>query len=230
MASFYTEELINACWSKVQIALSNYRRGVGHKMDLLDAETALREFRKMDLSELTDPNEQKAFWINLYHIYTIYLILKLEIRNKVIDKPWIFFLPKISVGKYRFSLDDIEHGILRSNKRPIYGVLPQFLPWDSRRKLVCPTLDYRIHFVLYCGARSCPAIQIYKADGLDTTLDHAEFQFASNNFLIDTNKKIITANAIFSWYKQDFKGIYLNDPSYRKYKVKINRYDWSLAL
>lgn len=221
-------ELITDSWSKVGVALANYRRQVGHRMDLQAAEKSLRAFRDLNLAQLTG-NERKSFWINLYHVYTIYLILKLEIKHRVIDKPWIFFLPKITVGGYRFSLDDIEHGILRGNRRPIYSLFPQFWPWDKRIKFCCEA-DYRIHFVLYCGASSCPPLQLYNADSLDTSLDKAEYQFASQNFVVNTAQKTIQANPIFSWYRNDFNGIYLNDPAYHSYKVKITRYDWSLSL
>ena len=39
-------------------------------------------------------------------------------------------------------------------------------------------MDYRIHFALNCGAKSCPAISFYSAKTLDQQLTTAE-----NNFI-----------------------------------------------
>jgi hypothetical protein len=65
-----------------------------------------------------------------------------------------------SVGGRVFSLDDIEHGILRCNKIHPTSGLVAFRSDDARLPFALPApLDPRIHFALNCGARSCPAIR-----------------------------------------------------------------------
>jgi hypothetical protein len=68
-----------------------------------------------------------------------------------------------NIGGAVYSLDDIEHGVLRANRgHPAAGGRPQFGPEDPRRRgLVVQELDPRIHFALNCGARSCPPIRVY---------------------------------------------------------------------
>lgn len=65
-----------------------------------------------------------------------------------------------------FSPDDIEHGLIRSN-RP-HPSTPQrttyFNVLDPRSRLSVPYFDPRIHFILNCGARSCPPIQVLTGD------------------------------------------------------------------
>ena len=60
-----------------------------------------------------------------------------------------------------FSLDDIEHGILRRNARNHIEV------GDSKLTHMVDKVDYRIHFALNCGAQSCPAIAFYTIASLE---------------------------------------------------------------
>ena len=74
-----------------------------------------------------------------------------------------------NVGGLLFSLDEIEHGVLRCNrghpkdKKPMFGLTEN----DPRMKLMLTKFDARIHFALNCGANSCPPIRIYQADRLN---------------------------------------------------------------
>ena len=51
-----------------------------------------------------------------------------------------------------YSLDDIEHGVLRCN-RPHPGGDVMFAKDDPRLEFTMTTLDPRIHFALVCGAK-----------------------------------------------------------------------------
>lgn len=37
-----------------------------------------------------------------------------------------------------------------------------------------------------------------------------------------------TCSALFDWYKQDFQGVYLNDPKYKDYTIQLKEYDWRI--
>lgn len=67
------------------------------------------------------------------------------------------------------SLDEIENGLLRGNRKPPMSLWPVFMPWDRRRSGALNTkdVDPRIHFALNCGAKSCPLVRVYSADKLD---------------------------------------------------------------
>ena len=71
-----------------------------------------------------------------------------------------------NVGGLLFTLDEIEHGILRVNKGHPKDGKPMFND-DKRKKLMVESLDPRIHFALNCGAASCPPIRIYQKEKLD---------------------------------------------------------------
>lgn len=112
----------------------------------------------------TDPaalprDEQLALWINAYNAYTIQLVVRHGERTSIrnINRtlgvfrgggPWKE--PLAVVGGRRYTLDDIEHGIIR----------PRFR-------------DARIHFALVCAARGCPPLrgEAYTGARLDAQLD-----------------------------------------------------------
>lgn len=66
---------------------------------------------------------------------------------------WSKFAYKI--GPCLFTLDDIEHGVLRCNKgHPSQNGSPAFsTPEDPRQSCVVKVFDERIHFALNCGGR-----------------------------------------------------------------------------
>jgi hypothetical protein len=128
-----------------------------------------------------------------------------------------------------YSLDDIEHGLLRGNvessrgffhfggtRRPIERGDPReahVVRWDassfSNKKH--PTLrDPRVHFALNCGARSCPPVSFYEGETLDEALQTAAEGFCEDDANVDvvanttTNKTTVRLSKLFSWYRGDF--------------------------
>ena len=144
----------------------------------------------------------------------------------MMEQPQIFFIPKVQIGPYKLSLDDIEHGILRKNTRHRVKLIRQFPFWDKRKELVMSTLDHRIHFALNCGAESCPALAFFSEDNVEYELADAEASFANQEFVVDNNNQTITCSSLFIWYQKDFNGIYLNDLKYQHYKVIAKKYSW----
>ena len=149
----------------------------------------------------TDPatmarDEQLAFWINAYNAYTIQLIVshdeKESIRN--INKtlflklkgPWAEPLAK--VGGKDYTLDDIEHKIIR----PTYK-------------------EPRIHLALVCAAMGCPPLrsEAYTAARLDAQLDDQGVQFITKSPAknrVDVANRTLYHSMIFAYYKEDFGG------------------------
>ena len=184
------------------------------------------------LLELNLDTKKKAFWINIYNSF--YQILAVEIQDKSIYKK-----RKIIVANRLFSLDSIEHGILRKGKMVLgFGYLfnpfyPSFI-----KKLQVDKLDYRIHFALNCGAVSCPPILFYKSDTIDQQLQLASFSFIELETTIDFEKQTISTSKLFLWYKRDFGSenkikqiigsIFNQDLS--NYKLKYTAYNWTKQL
>lgn len=151
---------------------------------------------------LSNDLHKKAFWINLYNAY--YQILRGE---EDLPYPEIYRKPAFTIAGKRFSLDDLEHGILRRYR---YKHDPK--EWNVNfkpgllRSLMVDTLDYRIHFALNCGAASCPPIAFYQVERLDQQLDLATQSFLESESEFNVADKTIHTTALFDWFADDFGG------------------------
>ena len=180
-------------------------------------------------------DEQLAFWINAYNAYTIQLIVvKREtesIRN--INKsfglklkgPWSEPLAK--VGGRSYTLDDIEHSIIR----PTYK-------------------EPRIHFALVCAAMGCPPLrsEAYTGARLAAQLEEQGARFliespAKNR--VDLTTSTFYHSMILNYYKSDFGGSLQSAAKYvarwyrpgspernllesGRFKTVETNYDWTL--
>ncbi|CAF1113618.1 unnamed protein product [Brachionus calyciflorus] len=108
------------------------------------------------------------------------------------------------IGPYKFSLDDIEHGILRSNRLHPTKNIQFFAPNDPRLKFKVKNFDPRIHFALNCGAKGCPPISFYTIENVERGLQAASINFCTNETEIDTNECKISLSRLFLWYGSDF--------------------------
>jgi len=188
----------------------------------------IQALAKVDLSQLSNTAEKTAFWINVYNGVTNYWVIEKQIKKSMLEKPLLVMVTKLTIGGYKMTLDDIEHGILRSNRRSTYKLWKQFSKRDPRLQLIVPKVDYRIHFALNCGAVSCPAVAFYDAAQLNDQLNTAEESFVEQEFLVDDANKTIACSKIFWLYKKDFDKIYINDPKYAQYKLNYRKYDFSV--
>ncbi|MBW2622630.1 MAG: DUF547 domain-containing protein [Deltaproteobacteria bacterium] len=209
----------------------------------LDLTTELQSF---DPDSLATPEERLAFWINLYNVIVIHGIIELDISASVNKFPNFFRRVGYEIGGNIFTPDDMEHGILRANRRSPYHVRPRFGPGDGRRRLSLKIVDPRVQFALVCGSRSCAPIRHYEASAIDDQLDEASRNFLnSSEVLVVPEKNKIFLSQIFKWYKRDFggrRGIfqfllrYLDENTRTEFlkknldriKVEYLLYDWNL--
>jgi hypothetical protein len=135
--------------------------------------------------------EQVAWWVNAYNAWTVLLVVDnpgiASIRDLgwPLSSPWKKeFVPLGALGAR--TLDDIEHGILRKR----YA-------------------DPRLHAVLVCASRSCPALrsEAYTADRLEAQLDEAAALFLADPTKNRLEGGTLKLSKIFSWYGADFDGV-----------------------
>lgn len=171
--------------------------------------------------EKSDADNYKAFWINAYNIAVIKAITDAYPIKSPMDLPGFFDSRKHYLGGEKITLNYLENELLRGNfKEP------------------------RFHFVLVCGAVSCPIIEnfAYQPSKLESQLEaQARKALNNNEFLkVDAAKNKVEFSQIFKWYQEDFaenkKGLidYVNP--YRKNKIDLNSkvsfydYDWTLNI
>lgn len=166
-------------------------------------ETALANLPMDSLAAALDNDEaRKTFWINIYNAY--YQILAIRHHKTA---PVIFTKKLITIAGTKFSLDNIEHGILRHYRWKLsLGYLPQACPSKIIKQLSVSKIDYRIHFALNCGAKSCPPIAFYTYANINRQLQMATTSFLTSETEIDTVNKVVKASKIMQWFKADFGG------------------------
>jgi len=188
----------------------------------------LQQLEAINIDAIQDDAAKKAFWINIYNGLTNYWIIKKKIKKNMLEKPLLFAFAKINIGGHQWSLDNIEHGILRCNRRSPIGICKPFSARDKRRQWMCETLDYRIHFALNCGGLSCPPIAFYTEENIDKELTLAEESFVEQEFEVDKAQKTLRCSKIFTMYRNDFEGVYINDKRYRDFKIKAKKYSFAI--
>ncbi|MHC4846625.1 MAG: DUF547 domain-containing protein [Planctomycetota bacterium] len=167
--------------------------GLKEKEGALDA--YLAALSRVDPEEL-GRDEALAFWINGYNAFTLKLMLERypaieSIKDIPSSKRWK--AKRWLVKGKRYSLDQIEHEILRPMGEP------------------------RIHFAIVCASLSCPdlAPEAYVAETLDEQLTSVTKRFLADRdkglsfgkeagWLYGTNY-VLRVSKIFDWFEQDFE-------------------------
>lgn len=130
--------------------------------------------------------EQLAFWINAYNFFTL---LEIQTHPKIESMKDLGWKRKIfQVGTKKYSLDQIEHEIVR------------------------PLGEPRIHFVINCASVGCPSLlpEVLSAQKLEKQLQTGTFNALKNPLHARMEKLILRGNRLnvtklFSWFGDDFK-------------------------
>lgn len=149
----------------------------------------------------TDPDklngdEKLAFWINAYNAFTLQIVTEnypiesitdLNTGGKIIayllgDTVWDKEF--ITINNKKYSLNDIEHKILRKMDEP------------------------RIHFSIVCASISCPELlnEAFESNTLETQLELQTRKFLNDKSRNDFDLKNRQAyiSEIFNWFDDDF--------------------------
>ncbi len=138
-------------------------------------------------------DERLAFLINAYNAWTVDLILtrwpdlkSIKDLGSLFSSPWKnAFIPLL--GKTR-SLDDIEHGMIRTKGT-----------YD----------EPRIHFAVNCASIGCPALRPEAYSGARLAAQLAD---TTRRFLADRTHNRLTGDrlevsSLFKWYGKDFDAV-----------------------
>lgn len=168
----------------------NYKAWSESKADIAQLDQYINELSTASLTNPANQENQLAFWINAYNAVTIKGIIReyptTSIRNHTakfggynIWKDLLF-----RVGGTEYSLDDIEHKLLRPMGEP------------------------RIHFAIVCASKSCPKLlnEAYSGKTLNEQLSKnaTDFFADANNFTYDERRSQFKMSAILNWFGKDF--------------------------
>lgn len=167
--------------------------------------------------------ERLAYWINAYNAFTVQLIIRnypvksiKELGGSIykVNTPWAKKF--ITIEGIKYSLDNIEHGIIR-------------------KRFVEP----RIHFAVNCASESCPRLrnEAYTSEKLDEQLTSQAKYFIGNPKKNVVGKETAQLSKLFLWFKGDFtKEVSLHEfiNKYSKTKMtkdtKVKHLDYSWKL
>ncbi|MES2884753.1 MAG: DUF547 domain-containing protein [Pseudomonadota bacterium] len=171
----------------------------------------LDHFRQLDAATLDaaldSQARQLAFWINVYNGYTQHF-LKTDPALYLRDRPAYFSKAQVGIVGDLVSLEDIEHGVLRRGAT-IYTlghVRLLFLRSTFIQRFAVDSVDYRIHFALNCGARSCPAVLPYTTEQVDVQLDASTRDYLQREARYDAASNTVQVPALLRWFSADFEG------------------------
>ncbi|WP_288955121.1 DUF547 domain-containing protein [uncultured Polaribacter sp.] len=190
------------------------------KADQTKLDTYISYLEKTTPENSWSNNKKRAFWINAYNAYTIKLILENYPLKSIMDikqkGKTAWKIPFAKVGGKTYTLDHIEHEILR-------------------KKL----FDPKIHVGVNCASGSCPKLGnvAFTEDNIDEELTKLMKAFVNDVTRNKITKKKVQISEIFNWFKGDFTKNgsvidYLN--KYSNTEIKSNakisylKYDWSL--
>eukprot|EP00177_Eucheuma_denticulatum_P006081 GFKZ01011089.1.p1 GENE.GFKZ01011089.1~~GFKZ01011089.1.p1 ORF type:complete len:628 (-),score=83.36 GFKZ01011089.1:402-2285(-) len=165
---------------------------------------AAAELQRVHLVALNH-DERIAFFVNCYNLLCLHAHVVHGPPNSLLRR-WSFFrILSYRIAGLDMTLDDIEHGILRGNKRPpMLRFVQQLRPSDPKCQQVLSKRDGRIHFVISAGTRSDPPIRILDGDNVQEELHEATVEFLSYSVKVDTERRVVTLPRIFLWYGEDF--------------------------
>lgn len=214
-----------------------YAAKTGDAMEVLLASLQNISYANL-VNDLKSDDERKAFWINIYNGFSQMSLRKNPDQYK--NRSAFYKAKQVAIAGKFFSLDEIEHGILRRSKiKWSEGYFNKLFPSKTEKELRVDKLDYRIHFALNCGAKSCPPIAFYNPENLNPQLNLATKAYLSGESQYDSIPNTIHLPAIMSWFRHDFGGkkgmikILKNNqiiPQNINPKIKFKKYDWALYL
>jgi glutaredoxin len=165
-----------------------------------------RELQRVELKDMKR-EDKLAFAINIYNALVIHGNIERGTPTSTYQRYKFFSTVAYDIGGQVFSLNDIENGILRGNKGSMATLyLTPFGKSDPRLQHALEAVEPRIHFALNCGAKSCPPIKTFSADGIDEQLTTATESYLENDdaIVIEPEKGVVHLSMLFKWYHSDF--------------------------
>jgi len=166
-------------------------------------------------AHLDDESDEtkKAFYINAYNLIVINQIVDNYPVTSPMDITGFFKITKYLVAGHKITLDYLENSVLRKKHT-----------------------DPRLHFVLVCGAISCPPITnfAYFPNNTDGLMDMQTRKAINSNDFIYEKEGVVYVSEIFKWFADDFgKELdYINQYKFIKVedKTPIKYYDYNWTL
>jgi len=146
------------------------------------------------------------FWLNVYNALVLQAVVAGRLWGAGRLSRGFFAEAKFVVGGHELSLDDIEHGLVRTNAPRFGAMRRQMAAGDPRLKLAPYLFDERAHFALHSACRSAPRLRVYGKDSLAGLLEEAACDDLRDQVRLEERGAVLRVPRIFQWYERDFGG------------------------
>jgi hypothetical protein len=147
---------------------------------------------------------QTAFWLNVFNAVVVRDAAELAQATGPREVENFFEARRVNIGALGYSLDDIEHGLLRGNVPKFGGLRGPLRADDPRRAFTPLAYDERMHFGLYCACRSSPPLRAFGAGMLDEQLEQATEEYLRREVRVEREGALVILPRQFYWYAADF--------------------------
>ncbi len=147
-----------------------------------------------------------SFWLNVYNALVLHAVVARGVDKGVRALSDFFSGSRYLISGQEFSLDDIEHGLLRVNA-PRLRVGAKPLPAGDPRLALAPFMfDERVHFAMYSACRSSPRPAAYADEGFGAKLEEAACAYIAAHARVADGGATLVVPKLFDWYGVDFGG------------------------
>jgi len=193
-----------AAWYDAQQNTFDYR-GFGASAEyrgLAAAAAALGAFA----CETLGVGKRLPFWLNVYNALVLQAVVAGALWAAARLSKDFFTGAKFIVGGHEFSLDDIEHGLIRANAPRFRAMRRQMAAGDPRLKFAPYLFDERAHFAMHSACRSAPRLRVFGEDSLPGLLEEAACDYVRDHVRVEQGGAVLRAPKLFHWYERDFGG------------------------
>lgn len=161
-----------------------------HDADRASLSAYIETLEAMPVSEM-EPQDQFAYWANLYNAVTVRLIIDEAPTNSIRQirpRPWSigpWGVDRVEVEGRDLSLDDIEHGIMREEfEAPL------------------------VHYAVNCASIGCPNLKpdAWRGDTLEADLEAAARAYINHPRGVRVTEDSLEVSRIYAWFQEDFGG------------------------
>ncbi|XP_065062483.1 uncharacterized protein LOC135689250 isoform X2 [Rhopilema esculentum] len=179
-------------------------KAIGESAEFKQYQKHTAELKRVNV-ENASREEKLAFFINVYNALVIHAFVVRGPPTNLWQRYKFFNVVSYVIGGQVYSLNEIENGILRSNRKPLGSFRRPFSKNDPRLQVALEEPEPKIHFALVCGAKSCPPIKTYSAKDIDNQLKLAAESFLEgDDCVVEMTKREVKLSQILKWYKEDF--------------------------
>jgi len=199
--SFISKDDLNEFSDFGLITNVNYIKVLGSITKAIEFENF--EYEIAQLQKITVPQEFKhkeSFWINVYNTLCLHAVILAASRNESPLNNWFhrgsyFKVNKYMIAGHEFSMDDIEHGILRANPN-------HFVEGDTRASFCLEKVDPRVFSALNCVTRSSAKPLIIYHTHVERYLNYTTKRYYSKQATVCETS--LTLPTQCHWYCDDF--------------------------